>query len=229
MKTLKSVQIWCVALATLASGASSPAGIISVPGLYNTGVNNSGLVLPQQSLEQHYAVSGASTIAYVVPPVYHPGLGWAWLPAPAGSAWIGPNSTTNTASPDPVGTYHFTIQFDLTGYNPADVRISGSWMTDNTGEMFLNGAFTGFTTGPESYKQLSPFTLGSGFVSGINTLEFRVLNEFVGPNPTGLCVAGLSATLVPEPSAAALTIGFLTAPLLYRYRTKVRLCLSGQR
>lgn len=182
---------------------------ISVPGLYNTGVNGSGGVLPLQSLEPHYAVSGAVSIAYVEPPVYEPNLGWAWLPAPAGSAWIGPNSTTNTASPDPVGIYNYTLQFDLASYNPADVRVSGSWMTDNTGELFLNGLHTGFTTDGESYKHLTSFNLTSGFIAGLNTLEFRVLNEFVGPNPSGLCVAGLSATLVPEPNTASLTVSLL--------------------
>ena len=194
---------------------------ISVPGLYNTGVNSSGIVLPQQSLEQHYSVSGASTIAYIVPPVYEPNLGWAWLPAPAGSAWIGPNSTTNTASPDPVEIYSYTIQFNLTGYNLADVRVSGSWMTDNTGEMFLNGISTGFTTDGDSYKHLTAFSLDSGFVAGMNTLEFRVLNEFVGPNPSGLCVAGLTATLVPEPTVSTLAAAlFVTA--IFRRRLSNR-------
>lgn len=204
-RTLISTSILALTSALLNLNTEA-ATVISVPGLYNTGVNASGTVLPLQSLEQHYSVSGASSIAYVEPPVYEPNLGWAWLPAPAGSAWIGPNSTTNTASPDPVGIYHYTLNFNLTGYNPADVRISGAWMTDNTGELYLNGVFTGFTTDPESYKHLTAFNLTSGFIPGVNTLEFRVLNEYVGPNPSGLCVAGLSATLVPEPTTAALVI-----------------------
>ena len=215
MKPLTSLRVVLLAGA-LGSVNSEAATQITVPGLFNTGVNGSGIVLPQQSLEQHYSVSGAAGIAYIVPPVYEPNLGWAWLPAPAGSAWIGPNSTTNTASPDPVGVYHYALQFDLTGYNPADVRISGSWMTDNTGEMFLNGVSTGFTTNPESYKHLTAFDLASGFVTGVNTLEFRVLNEFVGPNPSGLCVAGLTATLVPEPTAFALTIAYFAAAVTRR-------------
>lgn len=212
LKALSSVLL----IAALGGMTSEAETAITVPGLYNTGVNNGAVVLPQQSLEQHYSVSGAANIAYVVPPVYEPNLGWAWLPAPAGSAWIGPNSTTNTASPDPVGIYHYTIQFDLSGYNPADVRISGSWMTDNTGEMFLNGVSTGLTTDGESYKHLTAFNLDSGFVAGMNTLEFRVLNEFVGPNPSGLCVANLAASLVPEPSAFALTSAFFVAAVVCR-------------
>ena len=211
MKNRKALQTTLLALAVLGLAAVNAAAVspIVVPGLYNTGVDSSGTVLPLQSLERHYSVSGASGIAYVEPPVYEPNLGWAWLPAPAGSAWIGPNSTTNTASPDPEGMYYYTMQFNLSAFNPADVRIAGSWMTDNTGDLFLNGVYTGFTTDVESYKHLTPFTLSSGFVSGINTLEFRVLNEYVGPNPSGLCVAGLSATVVPEPATSALMLGLL--------------------
>lgn len=194
---------------SLPVGNTKAETTIYVPGLFNTGVNGAGVVLSQQSPEMHYSLSGAASIAYVVPPVYEPNLGWVWTPAPAGSAWIGPNSTTNTAPPDPVGLYHYRLEFDLTGYNPDDVRISGSWMTDNEGELFLNGVSTGFATDPESYKHLTPFSLYSGFTSGINTLEFRVLNESVGPNPSGLCVAALQATLVPEPGALAIAIGIL--------------------
>jgi hypothetical protein len=220
-RILLSTSILALTSVLLALNAEA-ATVISVPGLYNTGVNASGAVLPLQSLEQHYSVSGASSIAYVEPPVYEPNLGWAWLPAPAGSAWIGPNSTTNTASPDPEGIYHYTLNFNLTGYNPADVRISGSWMTDNTGELYLNGVFTGFTTDPESYKHPTAFNLASGFVSGVNTLEFRVLNEFVGPNPSGLCVSGLSATLVPEPTSAVLIIvGSLATMVPWKQRRRV--------
>ncbi len=195
-----------LALAVAAAPQTWATTTVVIPGLYNTGVDSSGVVLSQQSLEQHYSVSGAASVAYVVPPVYEPFLGWAWLAAPSGSAWIGPNSTTSTTSPDPVGVYHYTIQFDLTGFDPAQVRVTGDWMTDNTGEMFLNGLTTGLTTGEESYKTLTAFSLESGFVAGINTLEFRVVNEDAGPNPTGLCVANLTAVLVPEPTAGCLVL-----------------------
>ncbi len=219
MRTSFSPQSLFTALAVIIAQSVHGQISISVPGLYNTGVNNAGVVLPIQSLEQHYTVSGAASIAYVEPAVNYPPLGWAWLAAPAGSAWIGPNSTTNTASPDPVGVYSYKIQFDLSSFNPAQVRISGFWMTDNTGELFLNNVNTGFTTDAESYKHLSGFDLTTGFISGINSLEFRVLNEFVGPNPTGLCVSGLAATLVPEPTALALLVmGF--AGVTIRRRSK---------
>jgi hypothetical protein len=207
MKTRNSFRIALIAVITSCAITQVMALTpISVPGLYNTGVDAGGVVRPQQSLELHYSVSGPVSTAYVVPPVFEPVLGWAWLAAPAGSAWIGPNFTTSTVSPDPVGLYTYTLQFDLTGYDPAQIRISGDWMTDNTGELLLNGNSTGFTTGVESYKALTAFSLEAGFVAGINTLEFQVLNENVGPNPTGLCVANLVAVAVPEPTSSSLLL-----------------------
>jgi hypothetical protein len=189
-----------LAATTISAVAQTP---IEVPGLYNTGVSNSGTVLPQLSLEQHYTVSGAAATAYVVPPVYDPDRGWYWAPAPAGSAWIGPNSTTNTSSPDPVGVYHYILNFDLTGLDAARVKISGSWMTDNAATLLLNGKDTGFSKDPDGFHQLDSFTITTGFLPGLNSLEFRVENEDIGPNPTGLVVGGLTATLTGEPSRDA--------------------------
>lgn len=191
-------------LTVLAFGASAITGVsqtpISIPGLYNTGVDNSGHVLPPLSLEQHYHMSGpAGSTVYVVTPVNNPPFG-QWAAAPAGSGWIGPNSTTNVFSPDPIGNYVYTLRFDLTGFNPGLVRIAGLWMTDNDAQLYLNGAYTGFSKSGIGYSHTDPFLLSSGFLAGTNTLEFRVLNEIaVGPNPTGLVVSGLSASLVPEP------------------------------
>lgn len=210
MKSQRIVKGTRITLALAATTMCSVAqSTIQVPGLYNTGVNDSGAVLPQLSLEQHYTVSGPVSVAYVVPPVYDPVRGWAWAEAPAGSAWIGPNSTTNTASPDPVGLYYYSLQFDLAGFDPAKVQISGSWMTDNSASLYLNGNDTGFTKNAFGYKNLDYFTLTSGFLPGLNSLEFRVWNEDVGPNPTGLVVAGLTAVLIPEPSTLSfILIGF---------------------
>jgi len=54
------------------------------------------------------------------------------------------------------------------------------------------------------YSSLGPFTLGSGFIAGINTLDF-VVNNIGGEitNPTGLRVEFQSATAdqVPVPAA----------------------------
>jgi hypothetical protein len=202
MKSAFALKRTNIALALAATAIGSVAQTpIRVPGLCNTGVDNSREVLPLLSLEQHYTVSGAATNAYVVPPVYDPARSWFWAPAPAGSAWIGPNSTTNTSSPDPVGVYHYVLKFDLTGFDVARVKVSGYWMTDNAATLLLNGKDTGFNKEADGFHQLDSFTITSGFLPGLNSLEFRVENEDIGPNPTGLVVGGLAAELRCESSS----------------------------
>jgi hypothetical protein len=75
----------------------------------------------------------------------------------------------------------------LTGFSLGTVVISGFYATDNSGYIQLNG----MTVGPASpsFMSLTPFSLTSGFKSGINTLDFFVTNASGGSlNPTGLFV-----------------------------------------
>jgi hypothetical protein len=196
---------------------------VQIAGVYNTGVDAFGNVLPLHSIESHYAVSGVASVAYVVPKATHPVSGFGWMVAPPGAAWIGPNSTANTYTFDPDGTYHYTLSFDLTGYNPATARITGSWAADNSSGIWLNGNYTGFGKNEWGFLGLDPFDLTTGFVPGINTLEFRVVNDPTGPgsdgNPSGLLVSGITTTVVPEPSVLALAgLGFAALTLSRRRR-----------
>jgi hypothetical protein len=50
----------------------------------------------------------------------------------------------------------------------------------------LNGTSTGITAG--GFSGWSSFTITSGFVAGLNTLDFVVVNTGSSPNPTGLRV-----------------------------------------
>jgi hypothetical protein len=64
--------------------------------------------------------------------------------------------------------------FDLTGLNLAMASITGAWTSDNDGvAIYLNGVNTGipatsFTQFPSGFV---PFTIGSGFIAGVNTLD----------------------------------------------------------
>jgi hypothetical protein len=116
------------------------------------------------------------------------------------------------------GDYLYRLSFDLTGYDPSTASMSGVWTTDNDGQIILNGVLMG-SIGPTAYGTTTPFSFTSGFVSGMNYLDFLVHNEFpaagspwagpLGQNPTGLYyqlvgVNGLGATAVPEPTTLVL-------------------------
>jgi hypothetical protein len=126
-----------------------------------------------------------------------------WLPNTSTGQWIGPASGGNENIIDASGVYVYQETFNLTGFNLSTVTLTGSFATDNTGSITLNGATVGPST--VAYATLTPFSLTSGFVQGINTIDFVVTNlPGAGPqNPTGLFVE-LSGTgslaSVPEPA-----------------------------
>jgi hypothetical protein len=78
---------------------------------------------------------------------------------------------------------------------------------DNSGTaLLLNGSSTGNTAPPSGngFSQLTPFSISSGFVSGINTLDFIVENNWPGPTPSGLQVEMTGTAAVPEPATLAI-------------------------
>lgn len=171
-----------------------------IPGLYDTGVLNDGALAAAGSVDLHYAlVSSADPNfpgqnAYVASPIDA-----LWLQNTATSQWIAPNAGNATVA-HPGGYYTYRLQFDLTGLNPATASISGTWATDDTGTIYLNGINTGNLS--QGFSSATPFSIGSGFVAGINTLDFNVFNQTVFPSPTGLQVDSISGTaqVVPVPA-----------------------------
>jgi len=240
--TVKTISV-TFTLALFAGGTGASRGaFVQIPGLYNTGVDDAGHVLPLHSVDPHYRVSGAASVAYVVPIVFHSPGNQAWVTPPPGSAWIGPNPTDSTWPTDPIGDYCYTLSMAIdlagTGYDPAALQIAGLWATDNSGQIWVNGQNTGFTTEDWGFTRLSPFVLQGMFRDGLNVLEFRVLNSANSPNPSGLLVANLAAaidgsltlptvppdTVVPEPSTfiggALLSLPFVLAGRRVSHRRK---------
>jgi hypothetical protein len=183
-----------------------------IPGLFNTGVDNSGQELSPGSSDTHYNLAGPLSAAYVIQK--YPG----WAHAPAGSLWIGPLSGLTTA---PVGDYSYKLPFDLTGFDPDTASITGNWATDNIAEILLNGNSTGIVnnfsgTSSETFITLHDFTINSGFVPGENTLEFVVTNlpsSINSLNPTGLLVTNLSSQVSAVPLPAS--VWFLGSGLFF--------------
>ena len=182
--------------------AFTPTDAQAVFQVFNTGVDNTNTVLPDGSPEQHYTVSGQASSAFVL----STNLPAPWVAAPAGSAWIGPQGGNAGGS---LGLYLYDFAFDLTGLDPSTAIMLGDWATDNDALLYLNGNATGYSKNLFGFQTLDPFQLNSGFVSGINTLEFQVNNQ---GGPTGLLVANLRASAdllppngtIPEPTTMAL-------------------------
>jgi hypothetical protein len=120
----------------------------------------------------------------------------SWLPDTSSAQWIGPASGGNEDTIDAPGLYQYQETFDLTGFDLSTVVLSGSFATDNSGYIQLNGVTVGPTS--SSSSSLTVFSLTTGFNQGINTLDFFVTNGPTGgpQNPTGLFVE-LSGTGAP--------------------------------
>jgi hypothetical protein len=172
----------------------------AIPGLFNTGVAGIGVA------DSHYALtaspSGGGTVWGI-------SRNASWVSAPVWSSWIGISEGNVT---DPEGLYTYDLQFGLTGLLSSTAVVTGNWAMDNSAEIFLNGVTTGETS--SGVASLAPFTINSGFQSGLNTLSFHVTNAPpTGVNPTGLLVTNLAgtarATVVPVPGAIWMGLGLI--------------------
>ena len=148
------------------------------------------------------------------------------------SDWIANNVSGNNGG---VGNYTFFVfrqTFDLTGYNPATASLSFQWAADDSGqgyaqrgswrpEFSLNGE-TPIYWGPPgayTYDYGSTVTLTSGFVSGINTINFYIEGN---GQTDGLMLrdARLTANPVPVPAGILLLAPGLVGLAAVRRRFK---------
>lgn len=195
---------------TVASLISVPASAASITGLVNTGAS---FTAGQTDTNYSFASLGGTATGTGGYGVVAPDTGFPigpWIANTSASKWLAP--TSNAAqSYDPVvdGNYKWTLSFDLTGYIPNTASFAGRWAADNGGTVKLNGNLLGSSSG---FTTFSSFSANSGFVGGINTLDFYVTNYARdGGNPTGLRVEFLqsSVTPVPEPETYALLLAGL--------------------
>ena len=202
---------WLLGLVGLLCFFGNPAQATPITTLFNTGVDSSGTPRPDGTVgDLHYVLFSVpgetsdirirtSVGGYPVPPY----IGDNTL-----SAWIGPNNDASVSGP--VGAYTYRTTFDLTGLNPSTAAITGHWSTDNNGlDILINGTSLGFTTSFTSFSDgFSPFSISSGFVSGVNTLDF-VVNNGGGPTALRVQMTGTADTLppgVPEPATVILIV-----------------------
>ena len=167
-----------------------------IPGLFNTGVDDFGMPLPDDVPDPHYTLIAGSAVTGT--PVAATSSGGfpigPWLGDGPYSAWIAPNASTDGPhAASGVANFQYQISFNLGGalVDPSSAIIAGQWSTDNEGiDILINGNPTG-QPNTAQFTAFTPFRINRGFVAGLNTLTFLVNN---GPgadtssSPTGLRV-----------------------------------------
>jgi hypothetical protein len=178
------------------SGLSSQ----TVPGVFNTGVDDNGEWLGDGVVDPHYRLVQSSDPAYPGPDAFATIIPFnLWSVNSISSRWIAPAANEDWpvgAPPHPSGPYRYRLSVDLSGFDPASVHITGNWCADMGGQIWLNGQPT--VNLCSNAFNVASFNLASGFVHGLNTIDFAVNNDFMeGANPTGLRVDNITATAAP--------------------------------
>lgn len=184
-----------------------------VPGAFNTGVDNSGSVLANYSVDSHYKLIQSADPnfpgpdAVVVDDTLYPIANHAWLTNSSLSKWIAPQGNqdylANATNGDAIGFYTYRTAFDLTGYDPNRVSLAGQWTCESQGTAVkINGLSTSNATPTNIFTvhtSWHPLLITNGFVPGINTLDFVVNRVPYGASilPTGIQVEFVVRILPP--------------------------------
>ncbi len=204
-----------------------------IPGVFGTGVDPTGALLPDAAVDPHYVLTVSADPSYPGPAALVVSNVWpiqagTWLTNGPTSRWIAPNADQRQDL-DPTqgnlpGLYTYETVVNLTGYDLSLVRLVGGWAVDNYGaDILINGTSTS-STNSAGFASLTPFTFTStnGLVAGTNTVDFVVNNQAgtdpTQPNPTGLRVDLRALLLLPQApalqinlSGGSLTLGWSPA------------------
>jgi hypothetical protein len=197
-------QIKSSFIAALAAvfGCGISAAHAAVIPVFSTGVDEFGTALPNDSVDPHYTVIGFGSAVVPAPNAFY-------AVNTASSKWI------SQAGGFPADVMRsFVTTFDLTDHDPATAIISGSWGADNYGlAIKLNGVDTGvaplLAVGLSNFSVLHAFTISTGFLPGLNTLEFVVDND-APPGALRVDISG-TANALPAPAAGYLLFTALAA------------------
>jgi hypothetical protein len=215
MKTLYII----VAVMAIAAG---PLRAGTIPDIYDTGVNNGGVSLPDGTTpDPHWTIikNGDGSVATPVAVKtsasgLQDGPG-GWNADSSTSAWIMPLSGYPGGLSN-AGYYDYLTTFSLPA-NASSVSISANLAVDNYEVgVLLNGASVGvpqLTGDGFNFLSYTPISFTSdNVVGGINSLVIQTYNAPppYTDNSTGLRIDGIigTYTVVPEPSSCIGLLGF---------------------
>ncbi len=187
------------------------AGVVTLPGLFNTGVDAGGISQADDTTDIHWTFSGTPPTGTV--PIVNKGPGFPiapggpWMGDTGTSAWISPRTDTTGDA----GNYTYRTTFNIpAGTNLSEVFVRGRMSSDNaTTAVLINGVATGLSYGGD-FTVFSPeFAIGRGFQIGLNTLDF-VVNE-----ASGSAGAGGYTALRVEMTGGSQTPGYQSIPGLW--------------
>jgi Beta-galactosidase jelly roll domain len=167
------------------AGGACTNGCIPPGVVFNTGVDSTGAALPGGSVDPHYTLltSAEATLPGPDAIVTSQIADGYWVAQSDTSKWIAPSANQAYPGADPcntAGTYVYRTTFMLTAEQTATFKLLGQWGADNYGiDVLLNDVSLGITAA--SYNPLTAFSIQAGFVTGLNTLDFKI-NDIGCPN-----------------------------------------------
>jgi hypothetical protein len=183
----------------LGSATNTLAVLQPITNLFNTGLDNNRAPLPDGSVDPHYRLitnpDSSSTNALVQDSTAFPLVSGPWLSNTVSSKWVGPRLNTASALG---GTYVYRSTFDLTGVDVTRFRVLGRWSSDNQGVGLVFNGTPSLQANATEFSAYSQFSFSSGFLAGLNAIDFVVTNT--APGYTGLRVEMAGAVLVTNSS-----------------------------
>lgn len=194
----------------------------ALPVAFATGVDVNGSPLPDGTPDPHWTIistpGGTSGSAYVTMSNTGSPVGAPWIPNTSTSHWISPRADQSQG--DAPGLYTYRTTIDLSGYDPASVRLNLKVaVDDHLQAVLVNNQISGIKAG--GFAAFKTLEISGPFQAGMNTLDFVVLNEGSVTNRTGIRVE-IDFANVPVPAALPLWRATLEA------RTKWQARLQGR-